>query len=112
MLAVIVHWLLSALALLVVAQMVPGFRLRGYGTALLAALVVGLANAVLWPVLFFLTLPVNLLTLGLFTFVISAAMLKLGAALVTGFDIDGWIPAILGAFLLAIVGILFRAVLV
>lgn len=107
----LIVWLLSAVALIITAYVVPGFHVRNFGTALVAALVVGLANAILWPILILLTLPINVLTLGLFTFVISAAMLKLAAAVVGDFDIDGWIPAILGAVVLVLVQALLRLVI-
>ena len=107
----LVVWLVSAGALLVTAFIVPGFKVRDFGTALIAALVVGLANAALWPLLMLLALPLNLLTLGLFTFVVSAVLLMLTSALVKGFEIDGWIPAILGAVVIAVVTTILRTVI-
>lgn len=104
-------WLAAALALLLTAYLVPGFHVRNFGGALIAALVIGLFNAILWPLLIILTLPITILTLGLFAFVISALLLRLAAALVPGFAIDGWIPAILGAVVLAIVQTLLQLVL-
>ncbi len=100
----LIHWGVSAVALIITAQLVPGFRLRGFLSALIAALAIGLANAFIWPILFVLTLPINILTLGLFTFVINGAVLKICAALLPGFEIKGWIPAILGWFVLSLVG--------
>jgi putative membrane protein len=107
----LIVWVLSAVALIVTAYLVPGFEVRNFGAALLGALVLGLANAVLWPLLIILTLPINILTLGLFTFVISAAMLKLAAAVVRDLKIDGWGPALLGALVLAVVNTILRVVL-
>lgn len=107
----LVVWILSAVALVITAYIVPGFEVRNFGAALLAAVVLGLANAVLWPLLIILTLPINILTLGLFSFVISAALLKLTAAIVKDLRIDGWIPAILGAVVLAIVNTIGRTLL-
>lgn len=104
----LIVWFLNAVALLLTAYLVPGFRIGNFGTALVAALVVGLANAGLWPVLILLTLPINILTLGLFTFVVSATILKLAAALVRDFAIDGWLPAIFGAVVLAVVQAVVR----
>lgn len=106
MLGLLLIWLLTAVALLLTAYLVPGFEVRNFGAALIAALVVGLINAILRPILLLLTLPINLLTLGLFTFVINAALLKLAAALVPDFRIDGCISAILGAVVLTLVRIL------
>jgi putative membrane protein len=102
LLSLVVVWVLNALALLLVAYLVPGFTLRSFGTALLAALVIGLVNSILWPALMLLSLPLTVMTLGLFVFVINAALLKLSAAVVPDFTIDGWVPALLGALVLAI----------
>ncbi len=106
----LIVWLISAVALLLAAYVVPGFKVQDFGTALLAALVLGLANAALWPLLMLLALPLNLLTLGLFTFVLSAVLLMLTSALVKGFQIDGWIPAVFGAVVVAAVTTLLRMV--
>jgi putative membrane protein len=103
-----VTWLFLTLALIITAYVVPGFKVKSIGPAIVAAVVVGLANTLIFPVLVVLTLPINILTLGLFTFVISAAMLKLSAALVSGFDIVGWGAAILGAVVMAVVNGLLR----
>jgi putative membrane protein len=89
--------------LMVTAFIIPGFRVANFSSALLAAFVIGLANIVIWPVLFFLTLPINILTLGLFTFVVNGAVLKICAAILPGFKIDGWFSAIIGAIVLSLV---------
>lgn len=107
----LVVWLISAGALLATAFIVPGFKVRDFGTALIAALVLGLANAALWPLLMLLALPLNVLTLGLFAFVVSAVLLMLTSALVKGFEIDGWIPAIIGAVVIAVVTTILRTVI-
>ena len=99
----LVHWIVSAVALLVTSKVTPGFKVDGFGSALWAAVVIGLANILIWPLLIFLTLPINILTLGLFTFVVNGAVLKICAALIKGFDIKGWGSAILGAVILSIV---------
>ena len=107
----ILVWLLSAVALLVTAYLVPGFEIRSFGAALLIAVVLGLVNATLGPFLMLLTLPINILTLGLFSFVVSAALLKLTARMVSDLRIDGWLPAILGAVVLALINALGRPLL-
>ncbi len=107
----LVVWLISAVSLLIAAYVIPGFEMRDFGTALLAALVLGLANAALWPLLMLLALPLNLLTLGLFTFVVSAVLLMLTSALVKGFRIDGWLPAVMGAVVVAVAMTILRAVI-
>jgi putative membrane protein len=108
----ILHWFVSALALLLTSKVIPGFKVSSFGSALWAALIIGLANIVIWPILIFLTLPINILTLGLFTFVVNGAVLKICAALLKGFDINGWLPAIFGAIVLSLVGTLLHYYLV
>ncbi len=97
------HWLVSALALMITAYIVPGFEVKSFPSALVAALVIGLANLFVWPVLFFLTLPLTVVTLGLFVFVLNAIVLKICAAILRGFTIKGWGSAIFGAMLLSLI---------
>lgn len=103
----LVHWLVIALALLGIAYVVPGFRVSSLGVAIVAAAILGIINLIIRPILLVLALPINLLTLGLFTFVINALMLKLAAALVPGFTIVGFWPALLGAIVLAVINAFF-----
>jgi len=112
MLSLIAIWVVNALALLLVAYLVPGFTVRNFGTALLAALVVGLVNTMLSPILNLLALPITVLTLGLFLLVINAALLKLSAAIVPDFSIDGWTPALLGALVLAVLNAILPGALI
>lgn len=100
-------WLLSAIVLLITAYVVPGFTIKSFGSAMWASLLVGLLNMLIRPILLFLTLPINFLTLGLFTFVVNAIILRIAAGLLKGFDINGWFSAIIGAVVLAIVNYLF-----
>src|SRR5271157_5565472 len=97
MLKLLIHWLLSAAALLAIAHFVPGFHVAGLAPALIAALVIGLLNATLGLVLKIVTFPITILTLGLFLLVINALMILLASHLVTGFRVTGWIPALIGA---------------
>jgi putative membrane protein len=99
----LVRWLISTVALLIVAQVVPGFQVRGFTSALIAAAVIGLVNATLGIVIKVLTFPLTILTLGLFLIIVNAAMLKVAAYFVPGFHISGWLPAILGAIVLSLV---------
>src|SRR5579872_5647022 len=99
----LVNWLLSALSLVIVAAIVPGIEIGGFGTAMIAAVVIGLVNATLGLVLKILTFPLTLITLGAFLVVINALMLKLAAAIMPGFRVRGCLPAILGAILLALI---------
>ena len=108
----LMHWFVAALALLVTCKIMPGWKVKGLGAALIAAVVIGIADAVIWPILIVLTLPVNILTLGLFTFVVNGAVLKICAGLLDGFDIDGWMPAIFGALVLAVISSIFHYLLV
>ena len=99
----LLRWVLNAFALWVVSRIVPGIHASGVFATFVAALVLGVLNALVRPVLLVLTLPLNLLTLGLFTFVINALMLELTGAMVKGFTVDGFGSAILGALLLSLV---------
>jgi putative membrane protein len=104
--------IVSGLAVFLTAKLVAGFEIKGFFTACIAALVIGLANAIIWPVLFFLTLPINILTLGLFTFVINGAVLKICAAILPGFKLESWLSAIFGSIVLSIVAMLLHYILV
>jgi len=104
----LLNWLLSAIALMVVAHIVPGFYVSGIIAALVAAVVIGLVNATLGLLLKVVTFPLTILTLGIFWFVINALMLKVAAALLPGFEIVGFIPAFFGAIILAIINMVVR----
>jgi putative membrane protein len=109
MVKLLLHWLLSAAALLVIAHFLHGFQVHGLEPALVAALVIGLLNATLGLVLKIGTFPITILTLGLFLLVINAAMILIASHLVPGFHVLGWIPALWGAVALALVGIAVHA---
>jgi putative membrane protein len=102
----LLHLVLTAAALLVVAHFVGGVNVAGIGSALIAALILGLVNAFVRPVMVLLTFPLTLLTLGLFLFVINALMLWLASVLVPGFDIAGFGAAFLGSLLLTLLNVL------
>ena len=108
----ILQWIVSGLAVLITSKIIRGFEISGFITACLAALAIGLANAILWPVLFFLTLPINVLTLGLFTFVLNGIVLEICAALMPGFKIDSWWSAIFGSIVLSVVSMLLHYILI
>lgn len=95
----IVRWLLLAAALLLVAYLYPGVAVTSFGAALIAAFVLGLLNTLLRPILVLLTLPVTLLTLGLFLFVINAAMFYLAARVLDGFSVSGFGAALIGSLI-------------
>ncbi|MGH9328903.1 MAG: phage holin family protein [Vicinamibacterales bacterium] len=102
--------LLNALAIYVAAYLLDGIVLRGLPAALIAGLVFGIVNTLIKPVLVLLTLPITIITLGLFIFVVNAICLALTAALVPGFDIAGFGSALAGALIVSIVGWLLNAV--
>lgn len=104
----LINWFLSALAVWVVAQFVPGFHVSGVAAALIAALVIGFVNATLGALLKLITLPLTVLTLGIFWFVINALMLELASKLVPGFRIDTFLAAFEGAIVLSLVNMLLR----
>jgi putative membrane protein len=99
----ITHWFLSALSIVIVAHVIPGFHVSGFGTALIAAIVIGLVNATIGMFVKLLTLPLTIVTFGLFLLVINACMLKFASALVPGFVVAGFAPAFFGAIVLSIV---------
>lgn len=109
MLVLMARWFLNALALYIVANIVSGIQLENFGSALVAVLVISFVNALIKPILFLLTLPITILTLGLFTFVLNAFMLMLAGNLTPGFSVDGFWAAIIGSILLAIVNALLHA---
>jgi putative membrane protein len=108
----LIHWAVSAMALMITAYLIRGFRVRNFLAALMAAAVIGFANIFIWPVLIFLTLPLNVLTLGLFTFVVNGMVLKICAWLLPGFEIRTWSAAIFGALVLSLVGAALHYILV
>jgi putative membrane protein len=111
MLRLLLHWVLSACAVWIMAQLVPGITLRGPKNALIAALVIGLINATLGFVLKIITFPLTLLTLGLFWFVINALMLEFASALLApGFQVNGFLAAFIGAIVLSLVNLLLKAI--
>ena len=106
---IIVRWLLLAAALLLVAQLDAGVEVKGFGAAMIAALVLGLFNALLRPILVLLTLPVTVLTLGLFLFVINALMFYFAASVLEGFHVASFWAALLGSLLYTLCGLVIDA---
>ena len=107
----LVRWLLLAAALLLVANLYPGVQVHGFGAALIAALVLGLFNALLRPILVLLTLPVTLVTLGLFLFVINALMFYFAASMLEGLHVNGFGAALIGSLIYSLCGVLIDAAL-
>src|SRR2546423_2652591 len=106
MLALLARWIVNAGALLLVAYLYPGVQVRDFVAALVAALVLGLVNAIVRPILVVLTLPVTLLTLGLFLFVINALLFWFVAEVVEGFRVAGFGSALLGSILYSVITLL------
>lgn len=100
---IILRVLWNALGLLLIATYVPGIAVSSFYTAVIAAVILGLFNAVLKPILIVLTLPITLLTLGLFTFVINAALFLFAASFIDGFAVSSFWYALLGSFLMSVV---------
>jgi putative membrane protein len=111
MIKLLAHWILSALCLLLVANFVPGFFVRSFGTALIAAVVIGLVNGTIGILLKVLTFPLTILTFGLFWLLINALMLKLAAAFVPGFEVRGLWPAFWGGLILSVLNMTIRQLL-
>jgi putative membrane protein len=106
----LLSWVLSAVAVWIVAQLGIGISVRGATAALIAALVIGFINATIGVVLKILTFPLTLITLGLFWFVINALMLELASALLSpGFHVNGFVAAFIGAIVLSLVNLFLKA---
>jgi putative membrane protein len=99
----LIHWLLSGVGLLIVANVLPGIQVESFGSALIAALVIGLVSATVGLALKIILLPFILLSLGIVYFLINGLMLKLASELVPGFRVDGCLTAVTGSILLTVI---------
>lgn len=106
----VLYFLVMSWAFVALSRALPGFDVAGWGPAILAALVLGFANAIVKPVLFVLTLPLTIVTFGVFLLVLNALMLWLTATVVPGFRVHGVGPLLLGSLLLAIVGMVWKSI--
>ncbi|WP_439520532.1 phage holin family protein [Hydrogenophaga sp.] len=107
----ILTWLLAACALLLVAYLYPGVQVQSFTSALIAAAVIGLFNAVLRPILVILTLPVTVITLGLFLFVINALLFWAAASVLDGFQVSGFVAALVGSLIYSLLMLLVNTAL-
>jgi putative membrane protein len=107
----LIHWLLSAIALLLVSHFVTGFEVSGLLAAMEAAVVIGFLNATLGLLMKAVTFPFVVLTIGIFLIVINAAMILLASKIVPGFYVTGWVAAFWGALAMALLGMVIRAVM-
>ena len=106
----LVRWLVNAIALLIVAYFIPYVHVTSFKGALIAALVLGIINAIIRPILILLTLPIQILTLGLFTFVINAALFWFVGQLGIGLVVNGFLGAFLGAIVLSVISFILSRV--
>ncbi|MDP3836827.1 MAG: phage holin family protein [bacterium] len=105
-----IQWLVSAVAILIAAYILPGVGLSGFWAALVLAVVLGVLNLLIKPLLILLTLPINILTLGLFTLVINALIIMLASGITPGFQVGGFLNAFLFSLLLALINFVFDRV--
>ncbi len=101
----LLKWIAFTFIVMFTAWLVPGIKLDGFLTAFVAAAVIAIVNISLKPILNLITLPINVLSLGLFTLVINAILLMFVAYIVTGFEIDGFIPALFGSIIMSILSV-------
>jgi putative membrane protein len=109
MFGLITRWLLTALSLIITARIVPGIHINDITTLFVAALVLGLLNAIIRPILIFFTLPLTIVTLGLFILVVNGFTFWLAARFVPGFQVDGFLPAVLGAVVVSLLSFVFSS---
>jgi putative membrane protein len=107
----LIRWLILTVAILSAAYLLDGMEVRGFTSAFFAAAVLGILNAVLRPVLIILTLPLNILSLGLFTFVINAFLLKVASGVIPGFEVHGFWPALFGSLIISLVSWLLSSLI-
>lgn len=100
---ILIRWLILTVAILLTAYLMDGIEVRGVGSAVAAAAILGVLNAFFRPILLILTLPVNVLTLGLFTFIINALLLMMASGVISGFVVRGFWTAVFGSFLISVV---------
>ncbi|MBQ2870710.1 phage holin family protein [bacterium] len=103
--AMFLRWVLYSLAIMLIAWLLPGISISSFWAALLVIVIMGLLNMILRPILLFITLPINFLTLGLFSFVLNALLFMLAGYIAPGFSVDGFWSALLGSLLLALLSI-------
>ena len=111
MMKMLLHWVLSALAIWMVSRLVPGFEISGIGAALIAAVFIGFINATLGLFLKVITFPLTILTLGLFWLIVNAAMIELASALVPGFHVRSFASAFWGGIVLSLLNMLLKALI-
>ena len=106
---ILLRWLILTLAIMTAAYLFSGIHVNGFGSALFAALVLGILNAFFRPILLILTLPINVLSLGLFTFVINAVLLLMTSGVIGGLVVDGFGSAVFGSLIISLVSLLLSS---
>lgn len=106
---ILIRWLTTTAAIVATAYLLDGIQVSGFFSAVFAAAVLGVLNAVLRPIALLLTLPINILSLGLFTFIINALMLKMASGIIPGFDVYGFWTAIFGSLLITVISWLLNS---
>lgn len=106
----LVRWILFALAIIFVAWLVPGIEVENFQSAMLVTVIIALINIFIRPLIVFITLPINILTLGVFTLVINALLLMLAGYLAPGVDVEGFLSAFIGSVVLAFLGLIINMV--
>jgi putative membrane protein len=104
----LLYFLVIAATFILLSRVLPGMRVEGWVPAIVGAIILAVVNAILRPILFVLTLPLTIVTLGLFLLVLNAITLRIAAALVPGLGVDGWMTAIVAALILSLVGMLWK----
>jgi putative membrane protein len=100
---ILVRWLVLTAAIIVASYLLEGIQVKGFLSAFFAAAILGVLNAFFRPILIILTLPINILTLGLFTFIINALLLKMASGVISGFDVRGFWAAVFGSIIISVV---------
>ena len=108
---IIISWLISTLSILIVGHLIPGFEVQSFTSALIAAVVIGLINATVGLFLKIITIPISILTFGIFLLVINALMLMLASSLLSGFTVSGFWAAFFGSIVLAIINMIIRSLI-
>jgi putative membrane protein len=106
---ILIRWLTTTAAILAAAYLLDGIQVSSFLTAVIAAAILGILNAFFRPIVLLLTLPINILSLGLFTFIINAVMLKMASGIIPGFSVYGFWAAVFGSFLISIISWLLNA---
>jgi putative membrane protein len=109
MMGFLIRWLILTVAIIVASYLLEGIHISGFFSAFFAAAALGILNALFRPILILLTLPINILTLGLFTFIINALMLKMASGVIPGFEVHGFWTAVFGSLIISVVSSLLNS---